>query len=73
MLRAWPRVVWPRARGGVGPDISRGRWGSRQLGGFSVVIVIVALFVPNVCPVGGGMWGIFVKPLKRAIWVCMLY
>ena len=38
-----------------------------QLGGFSLVVVIVALFVPTVCPVGGGMWGIFGKPLKRAI------
>ena len=56
--------------------ISRGRWGSRQRGGFLVVVVIVALFVPNVCPVGGGMWGIFGKPLQRAIWntwVRMLY
>ena len=41
-------------------------WGI--FGGFSVVVVIVALFVPDVCPVGGGMWGIFGKPLKRAIW-----
>ena len=39
--------------------ISRGRWGSRQLGGFSVVVVIVALFVPNVCPVGGGKCGLY--------------
>ena len=49
-------------------DISRGRWGLRQFGGFLVVAVIVALFVPTECPVGGGMWGIFGKPLKRAIW-----
>ena len=57
-------------------NISRGRWGLRQLDGFLVVAVIVALFVPTECPVGGGMWGIFGKPLKRAIWntwVCMLY
>ena len=30
--------------------------------------VIVASFVPAECPKGGGMWGIFGKPLKRAIW-----
>ena len=36
--------------------ISRGRWGSRQLSGFSVVIVVVALFVPDVCLVVGCMW-----------------
>ena len=24
--------------------------------------------MPTVCPVGGGIWGIFGKPLKRAIW-----
>ena len=47
--------------------ISRGRCSMRQLGGFSMVVVIVALFLPTVCPVGGGMWGIFGKPLKRAI------
>ena len=36
--------------------------------------------LPRLCPLsvpkGGGMWGIFGKPLKRAIWntrVCMLY
>ena len=39
----------------------------RQPGGFSLVGVIVALFVPTVCPIGGGMWDIFGKPLKRAI------
>ena len=49
-----------------------------QLSGFSVVAVIVALFVPTVCPVwgGAGMWGIFGKPMKWAMWntpVCMLY
>ena len=33
-----------------------------------MVIVIVVLFVPTVCPVGGGIWGVFGKPLKRAIW-----
>ena len=50
--------------------ISRCHYVLCQLGGFSPVIVIVALFVPTVCPVGGGvgMWGIFRKPLKRAIW-----
>ena len=30
--------------------------------------MIVASFVPAECPKGGGMWGIFGKPLKRAIW-----
>ena len=40
--------------------------------------MIVASFVPAECPKGGGggMWGIFGNPLKRAIWntrVCMLY
>ena len=30
--------------------------------------VIVALFLPTACPVGEGMWGIFGKPLIRAIW-----
>ena len=40
--------------------------------------VIVASFVPTMCTIGGGgggMWGIFGKPLKRALrnpWVCML-
>ena len=50
-------------------QFSRERWGLHQLSGFSVVVVIVALFVRNVCPRGGGgMWGIFGKPLKKAIW-----
>ena len=39
-----------------------------KLGGFSPVVVIAVPFVPTVCPVGGGMWGVFRKPLKRAIW-----
>ena len=43
---------------------------------FFRVDVIVASFVPTQCPVGGGgMWGIFGKPLKGAIWntqACML-
>ena len=46
-----------------------------QHGAFSGVGAIVASFVPAECPEGGGMWGIFGKPLKRAIWntrVCML-
>ena len=30
--------------------------------------MIVASFVPAECPKGGGMWGMFGKPLKRAIW-----
>ena len=55
---------------------SRGQNVFCQLGGFSVVVVTVALFLPPVCPEGGGMWGIFGKPLKRAIrntQICMLY
>ena len=48
--------------------ISRGYRVLRQLGGVSLVVVIVALFLPTVCPVGGGTWGIFGKPLERAIW-----
>ena len=44
---------------------------------FLGVGALVASFVPRECPVGGlGIWGIFGKPLKRAIWktqVCMLY
>ena len=44
--------------------------------GFWGVGAIVASFVPTECSGGRGMWGIFGKPLKRAIWntgVCMLY
>ena len=48
--------------------ISRGQWGICQLSGFWGVGAIVASFVPTECPKGGGMWGIFGKPLKRAIW-----
>ena len=47
--------------------ISRGRTGICQHGAFSGIAVIVASFVPAECPKGGGMWGIFGKPLKRAI------
>ena len=47
---------------------SRGRTGICQHGAFSGMAVIVASFVPAECPVGRGMWGIFGKPLKRAIW-----
>ena len=54
--------------GGGSQHISRGRRVWRQLGGFSLGVVILALFVPAVCPVGGGMWGILGRPLKRAIW-----
>ena len=54
----------------INTNISRGRWGFRQLSGFSVVVVIVALFVPNVCPVEGGFVGYIRKALER---VCMLY
>ena len=47
-------------------NISQGRWGLRQLGGFSVVVVIVALFVPTECPVrGGGVCGGFRKALEK--------
>ena len=40
----------------------------RQLGGFSGVGAIVPSFLPAECSGGMGMWGIFGKPLKRAIW-----
>ena len=56
--------------------ISRHHRQLRQLRGFSGVSAIVASFVPTECSGGGGMWGIFGKPLKRAIrntQVCMLY
>ena len=49
-------------------DISRGRCQSCQHGAFSGVGAIVASFVTTECPKGRGMWGIFGKPLKRAIW-----
>ena len=39
-----------------------------QHGAFSGVGAFVASFVPAGCPKGGGMWGIFGKPLKWAIW-----
>ena len=47
--------------------ISRGHPVSCQHGAFSGVGAFVASFVPAECPVGGGMWVIFGKPLKRAI------
>ena len=56
--------------------ISLGRAVSCQHGAFSGVGAFVVSFVPAECPVGGGMWGIFGKPLKRAIQnaqICMLY
>ena len=56
--------------------MSRGRWGLCQHGASSGVGAIVASFVCTECPGGGGMWGIFGKPSKRAIrntQVCMLY
>ena len=47
-------------------NICRGRWGLRQLGGFLVVAVIVALFVPTECPVGGGGYvGYIRKALEK--------
>ena len=48
-------------------NISLGRSERCQHGAFSGVGAIVALFLPAECPVGVGMWGIFGKPLKRAI------
>ena len=48
--------------------ISRGPSHLCQLGGFSGVGAIVASFLPTECSGGMGMWGIFGKPLKRAIW-----
>ena len=47
--------------------ISRGRAVSCQHGAFSGVGAFVVSFVPAECPVGGGMWVIFGKPLKWAI------
>ena len=38
---------------------------------FSGVGAFVASFVPVECPKGGGMCGIFGKPLKRAFWRCI--
>ena len=55
----------------LGMHISLGRWGTCQHGAFSGVGAIVASFVPAECPKGGGMWGIFGKPLKRAFRRCM--
>ena len=49
-------------------NVSQGRRVSSQFSGFSGVGAIVALFVPTGCSGGRGMWGIFGKPLKRAIW-----
>ena len=57
-------------------NISLGRVISCQHAAFSGVGAVVASFVPAECPKGGGMWGIFGKLLKGAIWntqVCMLY
>ena len=48
--------------------ISLGRYRSCQHGAFSGVGSIVASFVSTECPKGRGMWGIFGKPLKKAIW-----
>ena len=56
-------------------NISLGRAVSCQHGAFSGVGAFVVSFVPATCPVGGGMWGIFGKPLKGATQntqVCML-
>ena len=56
--------------------ISLGRTVSCQHGAFSGVGAFVVSFVPAECPVGGVMWGILGKPLKRAIQntqVCMRY
>ena len=53
-------IVTPNAES----HISRGRYRMRQLGGFSVVVVIVAGFVPTVCPVGGGYMGYIRKALE---------
>ena len=51
----------------VNTHISRGHPFSCQHGAFSGVGAFVASFVPAECPVGGGMWVIFGKPLERAI------
>ena len=56
-------LVWHCVR-----HISRGHRISCQRGAFSGVGAFLASFVPADCPKGGGMWGIFEKPLKRAVW-----
>ena len=48
--------------------ISLGHRLSCQHGAFSGVGAFVASFVPAECPKGGGLWVIFGKPFKRAIW-----
>ena len=63
--RVWMwRWMWMR----MWMHISLGRYRSCQHGAFSGVGSIVASFVSTECPKGRGMWGIFGKPLKRAIW-----
>ena len=48
-------------------NISLGRTVSCQYGAFSGVGAFVVSFVAAEYPVGGAMWGMFRKPLKRAI------
>ena len=70
-----PKGVWCD-RKSVWTHISLGHRVWCQHGAFSGVGAFVASFVPAECPRGGGMWSIFGKPFKRAIWnsrVCMLY
>ena len=46
-------------------NISQGHRVLRQLRGVSLVVVDVALFVPTVCPVGGGYVGYIWKALEK--------
>ena len=60
-------LVWAGSPCQLPCHISLGRAVSCQHGAFSGVGAFVVSFVPAECPVGGGMWDIFGKPLKRAI------
>ena len=57
--------VVPLCRTSLHCHISLGRAVWCQHGAFSGVGAFVVSFVPTECPVGGGMWGIFGKPLKK--------
>ena len=46
------RKTWRTILKTKGQKVSQGHRVLRQLGGFSLVVVIVALFLPTVCPVG---------------------
>ena len=65
--KRWKMVVFSADETQGCGYISRGRAVSCQHGAFSGVGAFVVSFVPAECPVGGGMWVIFGKPLKWAI------